>query len=57
MNSQEGVIIIRDEKEEPIIMVTKNGHIRWFKLEEMSFADFTEYLKADGVVGGRAKDL
>lgn len=56
-NSTEGVIIIRDGHDEPIIMITKNGHVRWFKLEEMSFQDFSEYLQADGVQNGAGYKL
>ena len=55
---QEGVVLIFDEKisnsgetvsAEPIYMMRKNGTVKYYKLEEMNWADHLEFLGADSV--------
>lgn len=44
--NQEGVIIVQ-EAGEPVVLVRKNGSVKYYKLTEMNFADHIEFLNAD----------
>lgn len=44
---QDGVIIIPGEDGEPQYMIRKNGVVKWYKLQELTFGDFVELTEAD----------
>lgn len=52
---EEGVLIVFNEMHEPIIMARKNGTVKYYKLEEMGYADHAEFLGAD--IAQNKKDI
>lgn len=45
--TQEGVIILQDEQGHAAYIIRKNGTVRWYKLQELTYGDFVELLGAD----------
>lgn len=47
--TQDSVIVVQNEQGHPDKVIIKNGEIKWYKLEEMNYGDFVEYLGANNV--------